>query len=246
MTGGFLVHGISPLPDRLAVRSALGILAVHNVVQNLILNERGYVTGNLAVSAVLMGLGRGSGSTWDEMGFGRPDVRATLGYGAVAMVTSTAGAVIAMTNTRTRGLLLDKRAQVAGWREMMQRAVVRFPLGTAIFEEIGFRGVLPALLGRNRAPWRGDALAAGVFALWHLIPTARVQAGNALAQDQPRHRRATSVVVGSVAAGVAGLGLSWLRRRTGSLLAPWLVHASVNSIAFLAGVAAHRGSGRRP
>ncbi|HEX6286081.1 MAG TPA: CPBP family glutamic-type intramembrane protease, partial [Acidimicrobiia bacterium] len=48
---------------------------------------------------------------------------------------------------------------------------------------------------------------------------------------------------GSAAAGVAGLGLSWLRRRTGSLLAPWLVHATVNSAAYLAGVVRSRSGG---
>ena len=228
---------MSPPSRPPALVCALGVLGAHNLVQNFVLRETGYVTGNLAVTAVTVGIGRSSGASWDEMGLGRPEFEPSSRVGGIAAAVAAAGAIAAMAHPRTRDLLRDDRAQAANPGEIARRALIRFPLGTAMFEEIAFRGVLPALMPGGT--WRADALSAGVFALWHLIPTARVQAGNPTSRGRPRRHRVAGVLAGSAAAGVAGFGLSRLRRRTGSLVAPWMVHASVNSIAFLAGVTAH-------
>lgn len=235
--------GVSRLSHKRGARSVLGILAAHNIVQNFLLNERGYVTGNLAVSALLVGIGRQSGVSWDEIGLGRQQARQSLAFGAGAAATAAAAAgALAMSHPRGRDILRDERAAEAGRENVWKRALVRFPLGTALFEEVAFRGVLPALLLRGRGTWRADLLSAGVFAAWHVIPTARALAGNAMGADQSSRQRTTTVIAGSAAAGVAGLGFSWLRRRTGGLLAPWLVHAVLNTISFVAAVIAQRRS----
>jgi len=60
--------------DRRRVRTALVILTAHNLVQNSLLNERGYVSGNLVVSGLLVGVGpagydhRASSHCWDSDG----------------------------------------------------------------------------------------------------------------------------------------------------------------------------------
>lgn len=227
---------MSPPSRSPALVCALGVLGAHNLIQNFVLREAGYVTGNLAVSAVIARIGRSSGASWDEMGLGRPELEASARVGGIAAAVAAAGAIAAMAHPRTRAFLRDDQAQITSSGEMARRALIRFPLGTAMFEEISFRGVLPALMPGGT--WRADALAAGVFALWHLIPTARVQSGNPTSRGRPVRHRIAGVLAGSTAAGVAGFGLSRLRRRTGSLVAPWMAHASVNSIAFLAGVTA--------
>lgn len=218
----------------------LGILAIHNLTQNFLLNERGYVSGNLGVTALLIGIARRAGLTWEEMGLGRPDARQSALLAATATAVAAGVATIAVANPRVRVVLEDERAKITEPDEIWRRVLLRFPLGTAFFEEMAFRGVLAGLLRRSDDDWRGDLISAGMFAVWHLIPTARALSGNPLGQDRTAPQRISPVVVGSAAAGVAGLGFSWLRRRTGSLLAPWLVHASLNSISFLAGVAAQR------
>jgi len=220
--------------------AALSILAAHNLVQNLVLNERGYVTGNLVVSGLLIGLGRNSGLSWEAMGLGKGDTRSGLRMGTATALGGLATGGIALASSRIRPLLRDDRAATTSMGDVWRRALIRFPLGTALFEEVAFRGVLPALFG---GPWRGDLLSAGAFGLWHLIPTQRALAGNPASKGMPAARRVGAVVGGSLAAGVAGLALSALRRRTGSLLAPWLVHASFNSLSYLAGVTAHRMGG---
>jgi len=50
--------------DRRRVRTALVTLAAHNLEKNSVLNERGYVSGNLVVSGLLVGVGRAAGFRW--------------------------------------------------------------------------------------------------------------------------------------------------------------------------------------
>jgi uncharacterized protein len=226
---------------RRGIRTALVLLGAHNLVQNLGLNERGYVTGNLVVTGLLVGVGRASGLGWGEMGLHPGDVRRGLRIGWRASAAVATVALLALAHPRTRALLRDERASVATGRAVWRRALLRFPVGTALFEEVAFRGVLPALFRQTHHPVPAEALTGVVFAAWHLIPTDRALAGNPLRLELPGARRILVIGGGSVAAGAATIPLGWARRATGSLLAPWLIHSSFNSLSYLAAVAAVRG-----
>lgn len=229
-----------PMTPRHSIRLALAILAGHNLVQNWLLNERGYVTGNLIVSGALIGLGQTSGLTWDEMGLHPAAAKQGLAVGArVSAGAAVAGAFL-VSHPRSRPFLRDERAAPIPGRSVWRRAAVRFPWGTALFEEIAFRGVVPALLRRSYRPISAELLSAGVFASWHLIPTARALSGNPFGRGLGPGRRLSTIVGGSMLAGAFGLVFSAMRQRSGSLLAPWLVHASLNTVSYLAGAAAWR------
>jgi hypothetical protein len=218
-----------------AQAAVLLILAAHNLVQNSILNEDGYVPGNVLVAAALARLARDAGRTWDELGLGRGDLRMSGRVGAGVLIASTAFLAVADRMPWVRRHLRDERAPVASRRETTRRALVRFPLGTALFEEVAFRGVLPALFASENRP--GDVAAAGMFAVWHLIPTHHALEVNGIAQG-PRSR-IVGTVAGSAAAGLAGYVLSRVRNKTGSVLSPWLIHSAVNATSYLAVVRAH-------
>ena len=228
------------MTPQLGTRVAIAILAGHHLVQNRLLNERGYVTGNLVVSGALVALGRASGLGWKEMGLHPDGLRSGLRIGTWAVAGSAAGALIAHIHPGARALLHDERARPAKTRSPWKRALVRFPLGTALFEEVAFRGVLTALLRRSRPARTAELASAGLFALWHLIPTARALSGNPVGRELPPARRALAIVGGSVGAGGFGLAFSAMRDAGGSLLAPWLAHSGVNTFSYLAGVAAWR------
>lgn len=214
------------------------MLAAHNLVQNLLLNERGYVAGNMVVSGALIGLGRVSGLSWDEMGLHPKRARAGLRLGSRVAAGAVVTGVVVLANPRHRPYLLDDRAPWRPGAPIWRRALVRFPLGTALFEEVAFRGVLPAML-RSRHPSRASELvSAGVFAAWHLIPTARALAGNPLGRYMSPARRVGAILAGSALAGGFGLIFTALRRRSGSLVAPWLAHSALNACSYLAAVAA--------
>jgi membrane protease YdiL (CAAX protease family) len=226
-----------------ATRTGLGLIAAHNLAQNTILNRRGYVESNLVVLAGLLSIGKMSGRTLSEMGMSlkvdRTDLRI---FGTLAALTA-GGSVAALAHPRTRRLLRDERARDSSRGEIAYKSLIRFPIGTALFEEATFRGVLPALVGQPNAT--GDLLSAGVFGLWHLIPTARALPGSPLSQEMTLVDRAKVVMAGCTATTLAGIGFSWLRRRSGSIVLPWLVHSAFNTLTYLAGVFAWRFA-RRP
>lgn len=227
------------MADRRWPRVALSILGIHNLVQNSFLNERGYVAGNLVVAGLMIGVGRAAGLGWAEMGLHRGDVRRSLEVGAIAGGAGTATALLLLESRRGRSYLLDERAAGMGHR-IWSRALIRFPIGTALFEEVAFRGVLPGLFRQSRGAYSAEVASAAAFGLWHLIPTRTALSSNLVGRDLPTKQRLLVIVGGSAGAGVAGLALSWVRRYAGSLLAPWAAHAFLNSLSYLAGVAAAR------
>lgn len=139
-----------------------------------------------------------------------------------------AGIAVASLVPLVADLFADARVLGVGTVGLLFHTMVRIPIGTALFEEVVFRGVLPALGRRLMTPLRANLLAAALFGLWHLIPTASVAAGNAGVAGF-----ADGLVLAGGVAGTAlvGLGFSWLRDRWG-LAAPVLLHAIVNSVAF--------------
>jgi len=103
-------------------------------------------------------------------------------------------------------------------------------IGTALLEEVVFRGGLAALGRRSRGlRWIVPGLA---FGCWHVADGWRDGAGEPLVLR-------LLVVAGVVAATTAA---SWwvlepLRRRSGSIVGPWLLHAAVNSSLIVLGFA---------
>ena len=220
--------------DTNAPRLALGLLAAYNVVQNTLVSDRAYVPANVGATAGLLALGRRSGCTWTELGFDpatlRPGLR--LGARAGAGVAVALGAAIA--SERARPLLLDDRAAGHTRGGAAYRAAIRFPVGTALFEEVAFRGVLEALWRRRYGPRTSGVVSAVAFGLWHLLPTyhlfPEMSVGSVAARPP---QRVVAALGGAFVTGLAGVGFSWLRHRSDSITAPWLAHATYNSVAYL-------------
>ena len=110
--------------------------------------------------------------------------------------------------------------------------LLRIPVGTVAWEETAFRGVLQAALRRVLAEPAATAAASAVFGIWHIRPTAEALAVNRLAATRgTRIAAITATVAGTAAAGVL---LSALRERSGSLAAPVLLHLAANATGPLA------------
>ena len=146
----------------------------------------------------------------------------------------------------TRPLLGDKRAAGLDGRGVAYQALIRIPVGTALWEETAFRGVLQAALRRVMADTAAIAVTSVVFGAWHVRPTLQALRANGLAGDRRRAMAGTCAGVAATAAG--GVLLSWLRARSGRLAAPVLLHAAVNSGGLIAAhaVAVLGQEGKRP
>lgn len=221
--------------QRSAAPIALGALATYNIVQNTALVQRAYVPANLAATVGLVAFARRAGSGWSDIGFDaeafRPGIRLGGQVGAGAAVVL----VTALASAPTRRLLLDQRAYGHAPTSVMYRALVRFPVGTALFEEVAFRGVLEGLWRLRSGPRVARGVSALAFGAWHLLPTYRLYPGMAVGSATPeRSERVIAALGSAVLTGCAGLSFSWLRWTRNSVAAPWLAHASYNSSAFLA------------
>lgn len=107
----------------------------------------------------------------------------------------------------------------------------RIPFGTALSEEIIFRGVLLGILLKDTTKLSALFIAAIAFGLWHIIPTLQtVRANDAfktIIGDGWQHH-VFSIVVTVLVTSVAGFVFGWLRILTGSLLVPWALHTLAN------------------
>jgi membrane protease YdiL (CAAX protease family) len=186
-----------------------------------------------AVAVGLVALLRSRGLGWAELGLGREHWRAGAAYalGAVLFVVI----VIATLLPWTRPLFMnDRYATVSG---ALIASMVIIPLQTVIPEELAFRGVLHGALNRAWG-FRGVAAAGSMlFGLWHIATSlgltssnvgfTRLLGGGFLGE-------VIGVVLAVAATAAAGFIFTWLRRRSGSLLAPIALHWSLNGLGALA------------
>jgi membrane protease YdiL (CAAX protease family) len=181
---------------------------------------------NACATGVTVAAAAASGLTAADMGFGRAEWSpGWLGIGAAALVG--AGWIVVAAVPATRPVLNDKRITSLDGRAVAYQAVVRIPIGTVLWEETAFRGVLQAALRRILPETAAIAATSAVFGVWHIRPTLQALRVNGLASN--RGQAAARVAAGVAATTAGGALLSWLRARSGSLTAPVLLHLATNS-----------------
>jgi membrane protease YdiL (CAAX protease family) len=220
------------------VAVALALVAWNNVIVPRLPGDRGYLAGNVIASAALLTAARAAGLSWEQLGLERRRVRAGARWGGACVVLVAAGYAVAVAVPDVRPLLADERAAGRDATAVAYAAMVRIPLGTVLWEEVAFRGVLLAALGRVLSPRAAVAASAVVFGLWHVRPAFDAVTANDLA-DGPV-LTGLAVLLGCSFTALAGVLFVWLRLRSGSLLAPALLHLATNSLGTVAAAAAHR------
>ena len=222
--------------------STAALVGGYNLLQNRLLPGSTYVPANLLVTSGLLALATREGCTLEDLGLDPANAGDGLRLGASAAAVIATTAVLGSALPGARRHLRDERARDQSPRDVLYHTFVRFPLGTALFEEVAFRGVIEGVWRRDGATERDAAVASAVlFGLWHLLPTYDVIGGSpATAGVVSPRSQAMLVMAGALATGVASLGFSWMRRRSRSLLAPWLAHTAFNVAGYLASVAIWR------
>ncbi|OBF56652.1 abortive infection protein [Mycobacterium sp. 852002-50816_SCH5313054-b] len=182
--------------------------------------------------AVLM---RARGLDWADLGLGRAHWRSGLGYalGAVAVVATVIAVGILLPMTRPM-FLNNHYATISG---ALIASMIVIPLQTVIPEELAFRGVLHGALNRAWG-FRGVALGGSLlFGLWHVATSLGLTSNNVGFTRLFGGGFAgmlAGVTLAVLATGAAGFVFSWLRRRSGSLIAPIALHWSLNGLGALA------------
>ena len=179
------------------------------------------------------------GSDPSELGLtgNRPRIVAAAGAAAVILV---APLLLLAAFEPTARLVADDRAANLDASDLAFHALVRIPLGTALFEEFVFRGALFGLLSR-RGHLFGAIASSVPFGLWHIRPTFAVIDANAPDADVISAGVAVSAAV--LITTAAGMAFCWLRVKGRGIAAPFVLHAGLNSLALVAAGLAHRQLG---
>jgi membrane protease YdiL (CAAX protease family) len=224
-----------------AFAAPLGLLlaAWNNVVVTRIPGYPGsYVVANGAATAVLLAAARLDRLAWADVGLARHRLPHGLRWGGPFVGAVAGGYAVALAVPALRPVLADARIVGLDGGQLAYQVLVRIPLGTVLWEEVAFRGVLLAALARVVSPRAATAAAATVFGIWHVRPTLEALAANDLARGPVE--RALAVLLACLGTGAAGVLFAWLRLRSGSLMAPVLLHLATNALGTLAGAVAHR------
>lgn len=174
------------------------------------------------------------GLTMADLGLARSSTGSGLRWGLSCAGLVLAGFAVALSVPALRTAVSGAATEsVSG---ALVSAVVLVPLGTVIHEEFAFRGVLLALLRRARGRRFAVIGSSMLFGLWHLVPALSGGAGNAVVDDMAGSGAIGTLVrlLGTVLiTGLGGVVLGELRLRSDSLLAPILVHWTVNACGVL-------------
>jgi membrane protease YdiL (CAAX protease family) len=190
------------------------------------------LTGPLA-AALLLAVGRAAGLSWAELGFGPGWVGRGLRWGGVSAGLVIAGYTVALALPVMHRFFRDSRYRLAA-RPALAAAFLAVPLGTVVFEEVAFRGVLWALLVDAAGVGWATAGTALLFGVWHVLPALDLARTNAAAGGSGRGHRRVAVVLGTVAfTAAAGVLFAALRSGSDSLLAPALLHWATNAAGVL-------------
>lgn len=223
----FRVHRIS----KGTVVGLVVAIAVTDIVANALTAEPARVPVKVGIlCCFIVWARRFAGLSWTELGLGRAEVGAGLRLGGWIALVIAAATVLLVGIPVTRSFFEDSGVAVDSMTRRVLMPLVIIPVGTALFEEIIFRGVLLGVLLRV-SKRRAAILASSVlFGLWHLLPALHDASGEGAVE-------ALGIVVGTIAVTTcAGLLFAHLRLRSRSLAAPVLAHAAINGFAYIGAV----------
>ena len=213
-------------------------LAAYNNVANLWppFNRAAYVPTNLLLVAALAFVAFGPLElSYDEVVGDLAFTSALVGAALGALFA--APLFVASRWPRWRARIADERVAGLSGSALLYQCLVRVPIGTALTEEFAFRGVLFVAWTQSESTVVAALISSVVFGLWHIGP-----ARNAVLANHPTASAATmarSIVLTVVGTTGAGLAFVWLRVVIGGILAPLVLHATLNSFATLAATRAH-------
>jgi membrane protease YdiL (CAAX protease family) len=188
-----------------------------------------------AAAVGLVALLRFNGLGWAELGLGRDHWKSGVAYALAAIALVLTVIAVGVLLPLTRPMFMNNHyATISG---ALVASMIIIPLQTVIPEELAFRGVLHGALNRAWG-FRGVAVAGSLlFGLWHIATSlgltssnvgfTRLFGGGVVGM-------LAGVTLAVIATATAGFVFSWLRRRSGSLIAPIALHWSLNGLGALA------------
>lgn len=167
-----------------------------------------------------------------EIGLARKYLKRGLLYGLGIGAIIAGSMIVAYIVQPT--LFTDNRYSDTSNTEAIGRLLYML-LRTVIVEELVFRGILFALLLRKMPTVQAVAASSVFFGLWHIMPSLGVSGTSAAASTLlPSFIGSVAVIAGIVVAtGSAGALFCYAKIRSNSLLAPIIVHWTINGVGLI-------------
>lgn len=161
--------------------------------------------------------------SFDDIGLGRAHLKSGFKYGGVAAIALILAMALAFVVAPE--FYQDERFNQS-LTDTLLSVLLYLPLRTVLWEEFMFRGLLWGLINKKRGPGLATVLSSIIFGFWHVFAASGSIDSNLLTNGGGNG--ATIIVATILLTAVAGMALSELRRRSGSLIAPILVHWAAN------------------
>lgn len=221
-----------PQPIGIHLVGIVALLLFANVIVNEVLSPPWYVPFNLTVLGVALLLARGAGTTWDAMGMSADRLRRGAVVGGLIGIVIVALFFAAVMLPAAREAFRDDRIIDGSIGLSLYHALIRVPIGTALYEEVLFRGIVFGMLARRTSPLVAALWSSLLFGVWHVLPALDAIETNPIGDAfggswEP-------VVAAVISTFVAGMVFVWIRLYSGSILAPIIVHVASNSTAIVA------------
>lgn len=217
----------------LAIEILLALLIVcYGALLSYALPKNTHIALNLLFAGIAVFVGLLSGLSLDAMGLAVSSLAKGALYAAGIIAVIIIGIGIASRLPYIGSFFANESFSSVSKKRVFYEAGFRVPLGTALLEEVLFRGLLLGLLLQNNSTEAALLLSSLIFGLWHIFPTVNQLEENQAAKEMvagKRGRRILSVLAVVLTTTVAGILFGLLRVWSGSLITPWLVHWAINA-----------------
>lgn len=210
----------------------IALILLYGTVLSRLVPKKYHIVLNIFIAAVAILLGYSFGLNAYAMGIDLRFIGSGILVAIIASLVIIVATIIVATIPFLRRFFIGDNLSNASGKLITFEAAIRIPFSTALIEEVLFRGVLLGLFISHYNTLFALILSSLVFGLWHIFPTIASLEQNDAAQKLvgKKKSRAAIGIFGAVSVtAIAGFVFGWLRILANSIIAPWLVHWSINA-----------------
>jgi uncharacterized protein len=203
-------------------------LLIGNILSNRVMPAALYVPTNLATAAVVVFIALRLVTPHD---MGWTNWAKGARWGLVVTLIGLGAYLVALITPGLTELFNDSRVD-DGIPRLFYEVFIRIPLGTVLLEEVAFRGALPAVFEKHASRLHAVVMSSVLFGLWHVLPSLSLADVNPVFEGllgTGLAGKLGGVAIAVVGTFLVGLWLCFLRYRSGSILAPIIVHTASNA-----------------
>lgn len=225
------------IPESLAQEiSLIALIILYSTVLAKLVPEKYHIALNAVIAMLAIIIGFGFGLSAEQMGVALSTITSGIFIALIATVLICIVTIILALIPPLRRFFIGDNLSHASGKLIAFEATIRIPFSTALIEEILFRGVLLGLLLAHNSQLYALIISSVLFGLWHIFPTIKTIEQNKTTKKivgKSKAKTSAGVLATVITTTIAGFIFGLLRIFAGSIIAPWLVHWSINASGIL-------------